>query len=319
MVTMLRTGIRYFTNLVARVADQRGYLAGISIGGRFIINEAASLIRFFNLTIFKNTLSRQTKRSHRPASPSKTILAALSNLEGEMITYQIDVDAFHKHVAACNYPSNYAAGPVNAGGAREHKLLEYFVSLDLLDIRPADVVVDVASEWSLFPDVLRKLTRAKVYRQDIIYPPGINDDHIGGDAAHMPVPDEFADKLVLHNAFEHFEGTSDTDFILESWRVLKPGGKLCILPLFMAEQHRILTDPLVNRRSIIWDDGALVIEVPWWHNRFGRFYDAGTLEQRVLAPGNQFRSIIFQIVNVKEIHPKAYLYFALVMQKPLEA
>ena len=96
---------------------------------------------------------------------------------------------------------------------REQKALEYYVSIDLLNIQPDEVVIDVASEWSIFPDILRNLTHATIYRQDLISSSGIYNYHIGGNAVQMPVPGEFANKIVLHNAFEHFEGSADTDFI----------------------------------------------------------------------------------------------------------
>ena len=77
-----------------------------------------------------------------------------------------------------------------------------------------------------------------------------------------------------------------------------------------------VTDPLVNRQGIVYDDKAEIIEVPWFHNRFGRFYDINTLKQHVLIPGRKFNIKIYHVMNLKEIHPSLYLHFALVMQKP---
>ncbi len=65
----------------------------------------------------------------------------------------------------------------------------------------------------------------------------------------------------------------------EAWRILNPVEILCILPLFIAETYSILVnDPLVNRQGIVYDDKAEIIEVPWFHNRFGRFYDINTFK-----------------------------------------
>jgi SAM-dependent methyltransferase len=312
-VLKLRAGMRYLANLVAMVARQRGYVAAGAAGSRFVIAEVAKLPKFALLA----SAGGRRVQTH-PTMYSNEIVDALATLGVEMRAYRIDVDAFRRHVVACNYPRNYGAGPLDEGGVREQKLLEYFVSLDLLSVRPSDLVIDVASEWSIFPDVLRELSAATVYRQDLIYPPGINGNRVGGSAARMPVAGEFADKLVLHNAFEHFERSADFDFIAEAWRVLKPGGTLCILPLFVSDEYTILTDPLVDRRGIVWDEGARVVEVPGWHNRFGRFYDASALRRRVLIPASGFSTTIYHFVNVKDVHPRAHLHFALVMRKPAE-
>ncbi|MBV8713479.1 MAG: methyltransferase type 11, partial [Chloroflexi bacterium] len=116
--------------------------------------------------------------------------------------------------------------------------------------------------------------------------------------------------------FEHFEGTADSDFIREAWRVLRPGGVLCILPLFMSERFSVMSDPLVDRRGITWDAGAEVVEIPWWHNRFGRLYDAEALQSRVLAPGAAFDRLVYQVVNPYEVHPSVCMHFILVLYKP---
>src|SRR5205823_8461573 len=133
------------------------------------------------------------------------------------------------------YPRFYAGGSSAGGGHREKKILEYFVSLTIVPIEQDDVVIDVASERSVFPELVRHLTGAVVFRQDLIYRVGIHEDRIGGSAASMPLPDGFATKLTLHNSFEHFEGNADTAFVREAWRVLRPGGAVCIVPLFLSE------------------------------------------------------------------------------------
>lgn len=310
-MSMLATGVRYTTNLTSMVARQDGVLAAALVGSQFVASEAAKLPRFARMTLASNGV-----RTAHPPLTSERIVANLRGLGLEMRPYRIDVPAFHAHLASVRYPKWYAAGSIDEGGNREEKLLEYFVSLDLLEPRREDVIIDVASEWSIFPEVVRKLTGATVYQQDLIYPPGVHGYRIGGSAAHLPIPDEFADMLVLHNAFEHFEGTADSDFIREAWRVLRPGGVLCILPLFMSERFSVMSDPLMDRRGVTWDAGAEVVEIPWWHNRFGRLYDAEALQSRVLAPGAAFDQLVYQVVNPYEVHPSVCMHFILVLYKP---
>jgi SAM-dependent methyltransferase len=309
-------GLRYGLNRMNMVARQQGYREAVVFGSKLALTEFAKLSLLIRLAFQRRNGS--TPRTQNPVAYSSKLLTWLSALHIDMESISISADAFHSHVARCKYPKNYAAGPTDKGGFRDNKLLEYFVSLELLDIQQGEVVIDVASEWSIFPDVLRKLTGAIVYQQDLIYPPGIHGYRIGGNAANMPLPGGFADKLVLHNAFEHFEGNADTEFILEAWRVLKPGGLLCILPLFLAEEYYILTDPLVNRRGIVWDEGAKVIERPWYHNRFSRHYDPKSLKERVLTKAEKigFKSTIYHITNIKEVVSRSGLHFVLMLRKP---
>jgi hypothetical protein len=207
---------------------------------------------------------------------------------------------------------------MDSGGFREQKLLEYFASLQLSPVTHTDIVVDVASEWSLFPYVLRRATGARVYRQDIIYPIGLAGDRIGGSADSMSLPDGFASRLFLHNSFEHFENDADRRFMDEAWRVLQPGGQVCIIPLFMAERYTNLTDPLANRAGLTFDDSAYVAELPWWRNRFGRFYDAHALASRVWTPAQTagFNAVLYHVTNDHEAHRRAFVHFALVLTKP---
>lgn len=316
---MVRTALRYLSNMVTMVAQQHGYRAAFMVAWRFVIGELSKLPMLAFMLLSRRLL--RGKASTFPRMYSETILTGLSELDVSMEPYEIDGAGFHTYIETQGFPRNYAGGPLNEGGFREQKLLEYYVSLDFLDVKPSDVVVDVGSEWALFPQKVRDSIGATVYQQDLVFEPGIHGTYIGGSAAQMPVPDGFADKIVLHNAYEHFEGSADSDFIGEAWRVLRPGGVLCILPLFMSDRFRILTDPLVNREGITWDDEALIVQVPLWRNRFGRVYDAAALQRRVLAPATAcgFEATIYHVRNVKHVEPGSNLYFALLLRKPAVA
>ena len=154
----------------------------------------------------------------------------------------------------------------------------------LLPIDPNDVVIDVASERSVFPQMVRATIGARVLRQDMIYTPGIHGDVIGGSADALDVPAEFADKLYLHNSFEHFEAGADTGFVREAWRILKPGGVVCVVPLYLSTRHQIITDPFVDRRGVVFDPDAEIVEQSGHHNRFARCYGVPQFAERVLRP-----------------------------------
>jgi SAM-dependent methyltransferase len=308
-----KTGARYVTNTVSMAARQDGYRAAAAVAFRLAVTETRKLPRLARLAV-----SPPDSAAEHPTGYSEAILQALNELPVDVTSYRMDPERFHAHLRSVDYPEAYAAGPLDEGGNRENKLLEYFVSLEILDIQAGDVVIDVASERSIFGEVVREACGATMFRQDLIFPPGMHGDRIGGSAASMPVPDQFADKLVLHNSFEHFEGTADSDFVTEAWRVLKPGGVVFIVPLFVSDSYSIVSDPLTDRRGVVWDPGAHVVELSGWHNRFGRFYDASALEARVLAPARAlgYELEILHFANVKDVHPRASMYFALIMRKP---
>jgi SAM-dependent methyltransferase len=310
----VKVGTRFAANRVSLAARQDGYGAAAAVAVRTAATELRKLPRLPRVLL----ASRSEASTRHPTGYSEAILESLRGLSAEVRPFVIDPSKFQSHVRSFAYPRAYAAGPLSEGGFRENKLLEYFLALEILGIRSGQVIVDVASEYSIFPTVARQLHGATVFRQDLIYPRGIHGDRIGGSAASMPISDEFADALVLHNSFEHFEGTADSDFVAESWRVLRPGGTVVIVPLFVSDHYCILSDPLTDRRGITWDAGAEVTQLPGWHNRFGRFYSAAALERRVLSPAMKlgYRPQILHFVNVKDVHPLASTYFSLLLRKP---
>jgi hypothetical protein len=309
----VKLATRYVVNRISMTARQDGYATAARVGARLLGAELRKLPRLLRLVI-----TRQRTDGQHPCGYSDAILESLQRLPTQFKPFHIDVSRFAAHLDSFAYPRSYAAGSLEEGGNRENKLLEYFLTLEILDIEPRDVVIDVASEYSIFPAVVRQLRGATAFRQDLIYPNGINGDRIGGNASSMPVRDEFADALVLHNSFEHFEGDADSGFVAESWRILRPGGATLIVPVFVSDQYTIITDPLTDRRGIPWDPGARIVEIPGWHNRFGRFYSASALEHRVLAPARRlgYELELLRFVNVRDVHPLATTYFALVMRKP---
>jgi hypothetical protein len=142
---------------------------------------------------------------------------------------------------------------------------------------------------------------------------------IGGDAANMAVPDGFASKMALHCSFEHFENRSDMGFIPEVSRVLKPGGAICILPLYMFDEYAIQTDPAVSiPQEVKFDDDATVYCAYGWGNRHGRFYDPKRLLSRVCNNLNGMKLTVYRIVNAKQVDQSCYVQFAALIQKPIQ-
>ncbi|MCM2328668.1 MAG: class I SAM-dependent methyltransferase, partial [Lysobacter sp.] len=145
---------------------------------------------------------------------------------------RIDVAAYREYFERAGYATRYRDYYT---GNQPEKSLEHFLTMKLLDVGPSDVFVDLASEHSPVPDIYRALTGCKAYRQDIMYPAGVNGDRIGGDAAAMPVPDGFFTKAALTCSLEHFEGNADSKLFVELARTLRPGGRVCVAPYYVYE------------------------------------------------------------------------------------
>ena len=181
---------------------------------------------------------------------------------------------------------------------REKKLMEHFVAYTLLSFEPTDRYVDIASENSPFPDLFSRRLGVESYSQDLTYRPGVHGREIGSSADQLPVPDNWIDKASSQCAFEHFHGSADVGFIRELARVLKPGGRCVIVPLYVEAEALNVFDPvLVND----WEDsstdaGARCVAELGLGAPFKRIYSPATLD-RVLIPEIGLRYQIFHLAG----------------------
>lgn len=200
------------------------------------------------------------------------------------------------------------------------KSLEHYFAARLLDLRPDERYIDVGGESATTAEIYHRLYGARAYSQDLSYPPGVcmtaEGGRIGGDAARMPVPDDWADAMALHCAFEHFEGNCDSGFIREAGRVLRAGGRCVIAPLYLAQRYFYLTDPLRSApEDVEFEDDALLVAMKTWPNRHGRFYDVERLVERVWRHRGPLEMTIHVIPNFRDVDPSCYLRYALHMRK----
>jgi SAM-dependent methyltransferase len=226
--------------------------------------------------------------------------------------YAVNVADYRRYFTQARYREDY---PNYYDFNLPEKSLEHYVAADLLNLTPDDIYIDIASEHSPAPEIYHRLFGARTYRQDLAYAPGLHGDRLGGDAAHMPVPDALATKLALHCSFEHFEGDSDIGFIREAARVLKPGGAVCFVPLYLFEEYAVQTDPAVAA-DVPFEEEAIVYCAPGWRNRHGRFYDPEHLASRIAGNLGGLTMTIYRIANAPEVDASCYARFAMLMTKP---
>jgi len=237
-------------------------------------------------------------------------------------SYHVDVTDFKRWCQSAYYADSYYHG----SPARTEKLLEHYLSLQLLPpITPRSVIIDVACAGSPFTAAVQRLYGCTVYRQDLVYPEGIHRapdgmEEIGGNAAFMPVADSFASGLVSHCAFEMFRGDNDSLFIQEAARILQPGGRLVIIPLYLSSLHHHLVDPLADRRGVSYDPGARIVYRPdYYRVASARFYSVEAFMRRVVEHRSGLLLKVIFVENEKEVDPSCYCRFVAVFERSAES
>lgn len=229
---------------------------------------------------------------------------SLTPLEVNSVDY---ADYYQKAEYDARYPNYYV-------GNRPEKTLEHFLCIQLLQIQPRDVFVDLASEHSPLPEIVGRLIGCPSYSQDIMYPEGVHGCQIGGDACAMPVPDGFATQATLTCSLEHFEGDADCRLFVELARVLAPGGKVCVIPFYLYHEPAVQTDPTYSAvHAVPFDPGIRLFAAEGWGNRHGRFYSPRSFLERIAEPvAETFTFDYFWIRNAPDLHPSNYVRFAVV-------
>ncbi|MFB8791990.1 MAG: class I SAM-dependent methyltransferase [Potamolinea sp.] len=234
----------------------------------------------------------------------------LARKEGiNFVDYEINIDKYNNYFNEAEYKIRY---PDYYLGNQIEKSLEHYLALSLLNLSEEDVFIDLASEHSPIPEIYARLTGATTYSQDIMYPPGINGNRIGGDACSMPVPEGFASKATLTCSIEHFEGDADTSLFHELSRILKPGGMVCVVPFYIFKEQATQTDPTVSVPSgVDFDRGTTIYCAQGWGNRHGRFYSPKSLLERLIKPvQDKFKFEFYYLKNAAEVDPSVYVRFA---------
>jgi len=235
--------------------------------------------------------------------------------------YIVDQSDYDRYVAAARYEDfdpYYRGGLSGDLNHRVEKLLQHYISLSLLGVQDDDVYVDVASNTSPMRHIVKRLYGIPVYSLDLSYPPGIDGELIGADAGAMPVEAGFASKMTLHCSFEHFAFGADSRFVKECERVLRPGGKVCIIPLYILPEYCVRVDPTLEADISISDtEGADKVYVRGYRVDYGRFYNPESFRKRILEQTTGLNFTVYRIRGLERFAPhNVYSNFALIIEKP---
>lgn len=191
----------------------------------------------------------------------------------EVAEFLIDRDRFLDYCSRISYEERFPKYFEEFGkneNVWDRKRLEHFVSFEVLHPRQGGVYMDVAACHSPVSYILKDHYNVRqAYRQDLNYPPGINEDSIGSNAASIPLAENSLDGITAHNSWEHFEGASDREFLKESARLLRTGGRLCIIPLDLHNQAFQFTSPSI------------------WHSKYRKAVELPEFDQRFLVVLNE--------------------------------
>lgn len=231
---------------------------------------------------------------------------------------EVDIEEFEKWMSEFSSLVEYYG---QSNDFHIEKLLEHYLSMKCLDVKPTDVLLDVAAQQSPMSAILRQ-KGMKAYRQDLVYPDGINGYDIGGDAGTMLVPDGFADVMTLHYAYECFQGDADVRFARNTGRILRSGGRFGIIPLYIDTIHFVMTSPWCDKRNIqvepeakwLWRDDQ-------WRAPFSRHYSPESFVERIVSKLPEMDKKILYFTNLKELSEyyngqKIYCHFMFKGEKP---
>lgn len=237
----------------------------------------------------------------------------LKSLGLAMQRLQLEADAWRAYCDRAEYRSRYPGYYV---GNLPEKSLEHFLGLSFLNPQPREAFVDVAAEDSPVAEIFGRLTGCTAYAQDIMYPSGLHGRRLGCDASAFPLADGFFAKALASCSIEHFEQDADTRFFLEMERLLQPGGRLVVAPLYIHTEAFCQTDP-VNAVSakLTFEEFERVCAVEGWGNRHGRFYSPQTLMSRIVSRTPSLRYTVLRLLGTERLDPSIYARFALVAEK----
>lgn len=192
--------------------------------------------------------------------------------------------------------------------------------LDLMAYEKSDIYIDVAAASSPWAQKLRDRQNVAAHAIDLC----------AVDKAYQHLPyyrienatkTTFADASVagasLQCAFEMFMHTDDTNFILEAARILKPGGKVIVLPLYMHTHYCAYATPEYFGKGY-QDVGAKeYVRLDCNGVPSSRKYDAQQLKLRVLDPiiANGMRYRLHALRNKTELGSNIYCHFILEIEK----
>lgn len=218
-------------------------------------------------------------------------------------------------------PADYHGGM--ASGVWDEKLLEHWIASDrlgLMDFGLNDIYVDVAAANSPWVKNLRERKGIPAFAIDI-NKVGLAYQHLAyyrkEDATNTTFEKDSVNGASLHCAFEMFMKDDDTRLLQEASRILRPGSKLVILPLYMHTHYCAYATPEYYGKGYADPESTEYIRMDCSGVPSSRKYDAKTLKSRIL---DQIESLdmsyeLLAIRNKAALGSNIYCHFILEIRR----
>lgn len=202
--------------------------------------------------------------------------------------YSPSPDHFRQFQAEEWFPPHYHGG--RASGVWDEKLLEHWIAgerLGLAEYSGDDIYIDVAASSSPWAKTLRERLDLRAYAIDLAPVGEAYRDlpyYRTENATETSFHDGSVSGVSLHCAYEMFLGDDDTRLIRELARILKPGGKAIIIPLYMHTHYCAYSTQEYFGKGYCDAGAKEYLRLDCHGIPSSRKYDAQKLQRRVLSP-----------------------------------
>lgn len=191
--------------------------------------------------------------------------------------------------------------------------------MSLEDFDREDIYVDLAACTSPWAQILREKLGIKSYAIDADLSERYRhlDYYMRENATKTSFPDSSVRGLSLQCAYEMFIGNDDIELLKEIKRILRPGGKAVIVPLYMHTHYCSFSSPEYWGKGYSDKEAKEYVNMGDRGTPSARFYDVAKLQERVLdnIAGLGMTYKLHVLRNKEAISPEVYCHFVLEVVK----
>jgi SAM-dependent methyltransferase len=262
--------------------------------------------------------TRNVQEFMPPTAPEEVeIERLLTELGANIVDYAPDSSGFAAFQAAGHFPPDYHGG--RDGSVWDEKLLEHWIAAERLSLAQygaQDIYIDIAAGGSPWAKALRSAYAGQAFAIDLSLD---GSDYEGLDYYRVEngTRTSFEDASVsgasLQCAFEMFMRDDDVGLIREFARILKPGGKAVILPLYLHTHYCAYASPRYFGKGYCDAHAKEYVCRDWDTIPSARYYDTSVFKRRILDTieglGMHYRILVLR--NKADFGDNIYCHFIL--------